>query len=156
MSLIEAIWSMEEEGELLLWAERKVVETNAETHYPLLNSEEYYPYSLNADELTEKLTSLEVDNISLRDIKLYLPVKEDRIINRNFAHSADIIEKRLFKIKASAFDALDAINILTSVSESEEGEIKLSDSFLFWREVSKLVLELLTKGQYLPGISRRK
>ena len=46
----------------------------------------------------------------------------------------------------------EAVNLLTYSPPSIPDALKYGDSFRFWREVSKLLLEMLTRGRFLPSV----
>jgi len=97
----------------------------------------------------------EPDCASYREI--LLPAKEEAPLStpRLFeteARNGNKLQKWL--IPVFVLDPLPALGLLTSLPRTSPSGLVLDQSLLFWVEASKLLLELLTRGQFLPVMLR--
>jgi len=172
LRLWQAAWNTS--GNLFLWGESR---EPAIAHLGTLSAKniefsEYdasesgprlHPFALPIESLVRDLKAMEIEASSVGTISLTLPTISDlpdrppRYLQNDggvFDSSNARPNARLgtWEAPAISLDTLDAIAFLTSFpSELPEG-LRLDDSVRFWREASKLLLDLLTRGRFLPGL----
>ena len=86
------------------------------------------------------LSSLEVQIANVQ--KIYLKSPEAGGFNEKEVDSISI-------------EPIEAINLLTLDWKNLSSTLDVSDTFLFWREAAKLLLELLSKGRFLPSLVKK-
>ncbi len=154
MYFFQAVWSIQ--GNLFLWAET-----------PLSNKGETdssdLPSAVSEEKLTEILKELDVDFSKIEKIYLKIPLIENQVLlsskvsNNLLAlenKSKQEIPIKEFSVPAAVLSPLDAINFLTSFIQNDNLPARIDKTVTYWRELSKFVLELLTKGYFLPGMNK--
>lgn len=156
MYLLQGTW--ERSGRLLLWAERRDDRSAAAaaeaTHEPQGRA---HPACLPDDEVVGILEQLDVEGAVPVLATLELPQSNGRPLVspslRNDADPQDLSWGR-FSVPAVALPPLDAIAFLTSVPPQLPRGGRTDGSVLFWRETTKLLLELLARGAFIPTLAR--
>ena len=96
----------------------------------------------NISLIESALNSLEVQVANTQKIYLKLPE----------ANGENYIET---ETDCLCIETVEAINLLTLDWKNLSSSLEVADTFLFWREASKLLLELLAKGKFLPSLQRK-
>ncbi|MCB0324734.1 MAG: DEAD/DEAH box helicase, partial [Bdellovibrionales bacterium] len=164
MKLWQAAWDLS--GFLLVWGEASTV-----TPVDDALDREWHPRAVPAEELSRVLSELEYEfteetilvqlpsdstgPVAPPRLRQYLPdlwqtLDEAEEPSGEDAHLA------LWTFPAVRLAPLEALRFLTSVAGELPEGIRLDDSVAFWREAVKLLLELLARGRYLPGLVRKE
>ncbi len=170
MRIWQAAWNTD--GNLHLWGESR---EPAITHLASLkgNAEQSegstdtsgdqqaptHPFAISVETIQADLEELEYEATSSGTISVTLPTlggMPDRpprfrsdLLDTNGTETARL---GLWNVPAVGLDTLEAIAFLTSLPSELPQSLRLGDSVLFWREASKLLLDLLTRGRFLPGL----
>ena len=177
MRLWQATWDVS--GSLLIWGES--LSSNPFVPEPEAVIDEtgtqHHPFACPSEELLNDAAALEIQNATACEIALLLPTVDGKpSLSPKFAKSADFespsgsdqfsqqnadaqhtdagIPLNTWHTPAICLQPVDALSFLTAIpGELPEG-LWLDDSIEFWKETSKLVLELLTRGRFLPRVER--
>lgn len=147
MKVWQAAW---DSSALYLWGERSTVHARADGEHP---------FALAASEMAAELATLELDPGEECSITLHLPSADAPFLSPHLAASAgeQNIEPGVLKpwrVSALQYDPLRAVNFLSSIPN--ELPARPDDSLLFWVECTKLLLELLCRGRFLPSVARKE
>ena len=156
MRIWHAIWDSDR-GDIVLWGEKsfqteEIFPSPEDPGFPL------HPALASFEEMRADLGSFEIEDFEEAEALLILPtfdgipVSSHRFKDRGKFESGPRPELANWRVTGLRLKAHDAINMLTFVPNSMPEGLKLGSSFLYWREVSKLLLELLTRGRFLPGV----
>lgn len=139
---------------LLLWGETQIDSDNSLVNPP----HNLHPQCCSEELLRQDLEAFEIDAEESRLEIFQLPTSADApLLSPNLRFDSSIPEDtefRSWQIPCLILKPEDALNLLTYIPPSMPEGLVLDESFLYWREVSKLTLELLTRGRFLPGITR--
>jgi len=144
MRVWQATWDGSKQ-ELVLWAEGKS-KSDASGH----------PYALRGEQLLSDIAVWELE-AEIREIELELPtIAEGPCLSPKLAASESPDEPRVetWKTPAIALKPLEAFFFLSTTPERLPEGMIFDHSVLFWREATKFLLDLLTRGRFLPNISR--
>ena len=140
-------------GELILWAE----DVSRAATSPSGNE---HPFACSHETLEADLDAIEVFADRTIDVHVLYPT-DDRGPIPSPQHSHQDEEARLrnaslqaWSVPALAFDPLPGIGFLTSLPEEMPQGIRIDDSVLYWLEATKLLLDVMTSGKFLPNLSR--
>lgn len=157
MKLLQAHWDAT--GWLILWGES--AQRFPEERLPGDESAKH-PFACSREELEDGLIPLEIGYDRQDEIQILLPSDDYGPLAspRFFTAKSDTITGRLrlerWNVPALFFGPLNALTLLTSISSRTSSPMKYDDSVSFWLEVTKFVLELLTRGRFVPGIHEEK
>jgi SNF2 family DNA or RNA helicase len=148
MFVIQATW---QNNQLLLWAEstRKTVKHENNMH----------PLSATSEELRQALSHFEIEHANQTIITAYLPsddlgpVPSPRLYMDRTPSDNNDIHLQAWTIEATSLEPVNALIFLTSIPQELPHGIKLDDSVYFWLEATKLLLELLTRGRFIPSVA---
>jgi len=140
-------WEAGQRG-LLLWGEQDSPSSLPERH----------PYAISHEALRADLAPWEVSADEVV-ISLMLPSIGGAPLLSPRLKKADENEFREATLTAARFPALflepvQALLFLSSSPDEISPEIEFDDSVAFWREVTKLLLDMLTRGRYVPNTIR--
>ncbi len=154
MRLWQATW--DNSGELLIWGECVSSEDS-----PLKsNLGRIHTYSCSNEQLLADLNLLEFEPDGSREIELLLPTDDSGVLTSPHLilpeerTQTGKIRLEPWKVPALYFKPLPALAFLTSLPPTLPPGLKFDESLRFWLEATKLVLELLTRGRFIPGISQ--
>ena len=159
MRLWQATW--DPNGQLLLWGETARLEhTDQQDRPEASDAVPLHPHACSVPQLRKDLEVFDIPDAVEHELLISIPSTDEGPI-----HSPGLLvetqnpsntppELRVWRVPALRFAARDAVNLLTYRPPSTPVGLKMDDSFCFWREASKLLLELLTRGRFLPGIAR--
>lgn len=179
MYLLQAAW--EREGRLLLWAERGTASPDAAQSSPPADGGQSetgsadsaqegipsHPNALSESELRSIFAELELEGLHPASLILELPTRKGAPLVSPQLRTADGRLPRAeegspltwgrWNVPALSASPLTAVYVLSSLPEAlpadSFGTAGRSDgSVLYWREATKLLLELLAKGAFLPGL----
>lgn len=156
MRLWQATWEVG--GQLLLWGEtlhpdpQTVPEQDAAL--PL------HPRVCTVEQLSADLEAFEVEQVIADELLISLPgsaeapLSSPRLPQDIPAQDEPRQTLHLWRVPAVRLHPQDAMNVLTYIPPTMPAGLKMDDSFGYWREASKFLLELLTRGRFLPGVQR--
>ena len=153
MRLWQATWN-NTSHRLLLWAETQFdIESDDSQHSVAL-----HPNCCKFETLRKDLDAFDIEAEEESYQTFYLPSHEQQpLLSPNLRLTSEIpdeVEFESWHVPCLILTPGDALNLLTyNPPEIPEG-LRFDESFLFWREASKLVLELMTRGRFLPGVTR--
>ncbi len=154
MRVLHACWNLD--GKLIIWGESK--EKFLSTAKDRSSVGDLHPFCLGHDQLVNDLDSLEFDpdekglsSVCLPS-KLNLPLPSPEL---NSEESYEDGQINRWKIECLELEPLSTVAFLTSIPDELPEDIRLGDSFSFWVESSKLLLDLLAHGRFLPLLSRQ-
>lgn len=154
MRIWQATWNPRTPTEFLIWAETKNQNHASDKH----------AFACSKESLLADLDSLGYEPDAVKSIQLYLPSSAKRPLTSKRLlqndESDQIIDEspelKVWEVDALSLEPLTALSLLTSIPSELPDGLRLDDSFMFWIEATKLSLELLTRGRYLPGIIREQ
>lgn len=175
MRLWQGTWSLA--GELLIWGGRSdaglhrqrlagLAEPAAETTTLSAAGEssarpvEPHPFAVEHEQLQADLSAFEIEPSALRFIQLYLPtdslgpLPSPHLLGPSGYEPADEPQLVRWEVPALALRPPEAIDLLASLPQRQIEDVRYDQSIRYWVEVAKLLLELLTRGRFVPGISR--
>lgn len=120
-----------------------------------------HPFAASSAQLIEDLDRMEFEPDSQREVEVILPcdsrgpLSSERLLSAREVERAVKFERAGFVVPALVLDATPAIGFLSSLPTETMSGIVLDDSINFWREVTKLLLELLSRGSFLPTVQLR-
>lgn len=161
MRVYQALWD-ENRSALLLWGEwTKLVRTVDENSLLEALEEEVssslHPFSVPQELMAQDLEALGLENYSAETVQMYLPsfatyplYSPHHRLSKNFQEGE--IDFLPWEIPVLRIGTLEALYFLSSLSLEPRPGVLLDDSLLYWVEVVKLLLELLTRGRFIPGL----
>ena len=159
MIVLQAAWAST--GKLYVWGEKTGGAPSPEFDAQAVSHA--HPFAAASDELREALDLLggfEPDEEET--ITVLLPTSGNAPLSspKLRAGDADLTGEEevvllQWEIPALSFASVPALSMLTSLPGQLPAGVRLDHSFQFWREPSKLLLELLTRGRFLPGLQRK-
>lgn len=179
MKALQSLWSLS--GELFVWAEF-ATQDNAqlldEAHNRRHSSQHItsdicldatdsppapamHPFSWHTSNLGDYCEQAGCDAFRETFIDLYIPTDDfgpllsPRLVTATDFPRRGPVELRPWRIPAISLDPYSSINFLTSLPSDAVPGLILDDSLLFWLEATKLVLELLTRGRFLPSLQNQ-
>lgn len=162
MKILEAHWSPK--GHLLVWGEDEARASIAGQAKETAKTGRVRPHprAMPIQQL-EKIFGDEPEIIAdgARIVEMFLPTVADAplatsSIGRNAAASEQAdFELAPWSLPALLFKPLSALFFLTSLPSQLPAGVKLDHSMIYWLEAAKLLLELLCKGKFVPGIERQ-
>ncbi|MDD2943673.1 MAG: DEAD/DEAH box helicase [bacterium] len=111
----------------------------------------------NLERLRQIVESLEAEADGESILSLTLPAQKGIVspsvmtTEHNFQEAFGLGFQQVETLK---FDVLSALALLSSLPSPLPPQVQISDSFIFWIEATKFLLELLTKGRFLPLLER--
>ena len=142
---------------LVLWAESgSAYEASLESEV----SDTNHPFAADIEKLTSDLDELQFDPDSTTTLDLVLPTIDGRPLPST--HLVRVLEKdsvasqvslAKWQVPALVLEPTPAISFLSSIPKELPFGIFLDDSVYYWVESTKLLLELLSRGRFLPGIN---
>lgn len=157
MQLWQATWDTS--GNLSLWAEKsEIIESVLDQSAPV--EDENHPFTLAHEKLEAFLLENDFEFFEKSIVKIVLPSSEDypippfRLPLKSNPPLQSELSFKTWHIPVLLVDPLDCVNFLSTDASVDSGSIRFDQSVQFWRECTKLLLEILAAGKYLPGISR--
>ncbi len=149
MNLIQASWSPD--GRLFVWGESgtKFATSNASTlvHPSAMSIEELLAYIAEFELIAEGTDEVELalpsDNIG--------PLVSPRLYGVADGRPAGEVKLVKWRVPSVQLGPLDALLFLTSLPQ-QTSNTKCDDSVYYWLEATKLILELLAHGRFLPTL----
>jgi hypothetical protein len=168
MRLWQAIWvprspnaETPDAGSFFIWAESaRRYDSLKESTLSTENQISAHPFACSLEELNADLSALESFPDTEKEITLLLPsdslgpLASPKLGVRDRFEREDEISLKKWTVPAIELSALPALALLTSIPKQLPQGLRIDDSFTFWIEVTKLALELLTRGSFIPGIKR--
>ena len=140
-------WEAGQRG-LLLWGEQGSSNSDSE----------FYPHAVSHQDLRADLAPWEVsaDDVSLSLLVPSIngtPLLSPRLQK---AEENEYREATLTSVRYPALflDPIQALLFLSSSPSEVSPNVEFDDSVAFWREVTKLLLDMLTRGRYVPNTIR--
>lgn len=165
MRLLQATWDLN--GSLLVWGEqtRTASASAAPAQDPEGDWKERplgpHPFACSFAQLSADLNELGFAPAEQREIDIFLPSDKygpwhsaKLLSDDEFERNGDTVLE-LWQVPAAVLDPVTALTLLTSLPHQLPAGLKLDDSIKYWREPTKLVLELLSHGRFVPGVIRR-
>jgi len=161
MQLWQATW--DSSGNLALWAEQSELVESAISN-PNENTEEQreHPFAVSHETLEGFLKENDFEFFERANLKLTiptannLPVIPGRLPAKKKLPISDVLSFNSWLTPVLLVDPIDTINFLSTEISLGNEAIRVDQSVLFWRECTKLLLELLAKGKFLPIINREE
>ena len=178
MRVIQGAWSLK--SGLYLWGEdglqsllteelippqfpsNPISHTNGEntSHYKITGRDcvASHPRALSHECLIQSLEKNGLDNYSIGSLHLLVPCSANEMplpsprLLLNESNADPFTHWQTFSSPALYLDPLSAISFLTAPWAELPHGLCFDHSLLFWVECSKLLLELLTRGMFLPTI----
>lgn len=147
----QSIWNIN--SGLYLWIESQ--KPNNE-----MTVEGHLPSATNKEKLEEILKEAEIYFTEIEKISIKIPTLDNsalissKVTNNTLNVEPKNAHYKEYLIDAAKLNPLDTISYLTSFSPSDALHTKADNTVIYWREVCKFILELLTKGHFLPGIKK--
>lgn len=159
MRIWQAAWSSRD-SQLVLWAESGQRFSSWWTGVSASVLSEH-PFAAAEGQLLEDLERMQFSPDGSGGAEVVLPADDRgplasaRLLPAREAERGGNIEHRSFVVPALFLDAAPAIGFLSSLPSEALPGIVLDDSVTFWREATKLLLELLSRGSFLPTVQAR-
>ena len=156
MRLWQAVWTTS--GDFLIWGE-------SQERYKNLKEDpasDLHPYCCTSEQLVTDLDLLEFDPDETKEITVFLPTSSGvPTPSPKLAHITDFehqAEEKLqpWKVNALRFDPLSVVALLSSLPHELPLGLRLEDSFRVYVESTKLLLDLLAHGRFLPTLAREE
>ena len=156
MHLLEAAWDTK--GRFLVWAEcsnhlHNIIKSTKDNQ-----ENQEHPFACSQQELNKIFETLDFEPDSEDKVEILLPSNESHPLPSPSLVGFEELE-RTFNIQLSKWrvpvcvlEPVAALGFLTSLPKTLPQGISLDDSVLFWLEATKLNLDLLTRGRFLPGM----
>ena len=139
---------------LLLWGEHRPKFLGASALPP----DSVHPFACSAEQIRSDLGLMDFEPGEELPATLFLPtapggspVPSSQLLP---LHDETRYPLRKWTVPAIAFEAADALNLLSSFPAELPRGLRLGDSVLFWIEATKFLLDLLTRGRFIPGLER--
>ena len=162
MNIAHTIWDTR--GHLLLWGEKIADYRDTPNPNSEISSNEeitHHPFAFSSEELSSKYEELDLlaeATTTTVFLPTYsntpLPSVNDPVVSSTLAQSDEEVIYKEWRVPALALDPIDTLNFLTLPASELPQDMHRSHSTTFWREATKLLLEFLTRGRFLPGIQR--
>ncbi|MDR2338350.1 MAG: DEAD/DEAH box helicase [Deltaproteobacteria bacterium] len=121
----------------------------------------FHPYTCSQTQIEYDINSLEFSASSYKIIEQLVPSDEQGpfvspllLSSRSIDNSTSLVMKK-WATDAACFDPFSTAYFLTSF-QSRLSEFSISlrfdQSVLFWLEMTKFILDLITRGKFIPGI----
>ena len=162
MRVLQAGWDIS--GELIIWGESaRGIDLEKGIHETHREGNELadHPFSSSKELLEEDLDLLEFDADGYRTAEIYLPsddigpLASPRLLALRERETKGELRLERWSMPTAFLEAAPALAFLTSIPEELPAGLILGDSFKFWLEATKLQLDLLTRGRFVPGIVRK-
>lgn len=152
---LNGLWS--KSGRLHIWAENSSSISASGALADNDDNTQIYPFACPQEQLNTLLEQLEYEADGQEDIALFLPVTAHAAIPSGelfdqITNETDISLKA-FSVPSVFLDCIPALGLLTAIPSNGDAGFRAAASLRYWIEVTKLTLELLTKGKFLPGVS---
>ncbi|MCB0345964.1 MAG: DEAD/DEAH box helicase [Bdellovibrionales bacterium] len=160
MRVWQAAWD-NRSSQLVLWAESGSIFSEWWRSGAECAGGVAHPFAASEAQLVDDLDRMEFEPDERRQIEIILPADDRGPLSSKRLLAARDIERgeeraqRTFIVPALVLDATPAIGFLSSLPSEALSGILLDDSLNFWREVTKLLLELLSRGSFLPTVQSR-
>jgi SNF2 family DNA or RNA helicase len=150
----EAFWDTESRC-FCLWAESG--DDYAEVRKAERRSGTAHPFAASSETLEHYLRDAEIEQLEAKEFELFLPTVDGiPLCSPKFRLSSsgteEEVRRQAWQVPVLALPPLEAILFLSSPSEPAQSALRLDDSVAFFREVTKLCLDLLTRGRFVPGL----
>ena len=154
MHLLQAIWNTN--GTLSIWGEDslKYLHLSKEN----LEKSTRHPFCCDTYQIRKDIDSLGFEADEEQSISIYLPTSDQiPISSPKLSISEDIVHRtnailQIWQTSSVCLQTDNAMFFLASLPSEFPQGLKVDFSVKFWREVLKLVLELLSKGRFLPHL----
>ncbi len=167
MKLIQASWS--EVGALLLWGEGLDVKSPGEDKPGRkLNYSQAQPlaHALPLQTLQVFMLLVEQHAAEAQLAQLWLPSQSGRPLASpriralsepavDYEADTDSVQLDAWTVPALVLNPLTALDLLSALPGLPTPGFKLDDSVKYWIELTKLLLDLLSRGRFLPGIAHQ-
>ncbi len=173
MRVLQATWDFSES--LLIWGESArsamdLTTSHGETEETAFRSRieqmpdapRRHPFSCSLAELNSDLDAFEVQTREDTLLVLHLPTDEIGPIPSPQLYPARELPREgkshlaLWSVPAVKLPPVEALLFLTSIPKELLPGLKLDHSVSYWLEATKFVLELLTRGRFIPGLIRQR
>lgn len=174
MHIWQATWNLNHRaGEFLIWGENQVPSDTPFKQTSQISDQRevvpVHPFACSWEQLEKDLSLFDVIPHDHRFITITWPVNDQGPISSPkfitghhlpTSQSPNICPLEPVTFPALALDPLSALSVLTILpdnfilSENFSPGFQFDDSTLYWVEVTKFLLELLTRGSFLPGLIR--
>lgn len=155
MQTWQAVWDTR--GQLLLWIEdADAVRASSDNNLQVAR----FPYAIEADELLRAAEAqFELDGFETKNIELFIPTLDRSPmtagdVTRFAATDGEGVTLEEWSLPVLVLPALDAYAFLSSIPLNPPEGMSYGDSLRYWREATKFLLDLLTRGRFLPELSR--
>ena len=166
MRLWQATWDLG--GSLLIWGEEssraRLAKSQRESaaHISSLDrrSTPLHPFCCSSEELAEDLASLSSSASETQERSVFLPSYEHApapspmLLQSHEGQAGSDLRLRPWRVPVLCLSPLASLHLLTSLPKQNPHGLRLDDSFQFWVEATKLLLDLLARGRYLPAMLR--
>lgn len=166
MAVLHALWHTGEGGKCYIWGERS--QLTRDIALPAQGKVRPHPFSLLATELDTQLTEMLGSSIrkGFPDVLALLlpsssrsPLPSPQLLLETPIEARSTPQLRGWLVEALCFDAASACDLLLSLPErppsSEDYNAYGSDT-RFWMCASRLALELMQRGSFLPSLHLRE
>lgn len=150
------IWQLlwDPTGQFFLWGEGAVRTESADTSGPGITGRAH-PCACPTAELAQQLSTIELEADEATSIVVRVPSQNGQPLSPPQLKSAQgTITLESWEVPALKFAPLPGLGFLTSLPHQAPDGVRYGDSLRFWVEASKFMLELLSRGRFLPGINR--
>jgi len=147
MHIWQACWGLDRR--LYLWAENsRLAETPAGP-----GTDSFHPFCASAEDLRAVCELVEFEPDGEANIELEVPSNEGKPqFSLQATHSTTVDNPSCWEVAAVYFETLSTISFLTSLPHEPPKGMRYGDSFLFWLESTKFLLELLARGRFVPDL----
>lgn len=159
MQVWQVSWVID--GRLLIWGEHTGRAEAALSSPSTGDGERRHPFALLPDEIARQLAPLELAPGEHGAALLSLPsanecpAPSERLLLQHRPLNDGPVPLQSWEVPVLAFEPLDAVYLLSSLPSTPPPGVRFDDSVLFWVEATKLLLELLSRGRFLPGMQLR-
>ena len=160
MKLWQATWDLS--GKLVLWAARSARNADPSQFGSSTPAIRPLPGAVSSTELAETLEELGYPPDGFESVEIKLPVDFKGCVDspRQFSEESplenEVLQLQSFSVEAAYFSPAPAISFLTSLPQHPPSGNGFDNSVMYWVDATKLLLEFLTRGRYLPSITARE
>lgn len=161
MRLWQALWTTS--GNFYIWGEsQEKFEAFANKNSSTSDSNSH-PFCLSHEELEEDLDNLQFDPDDKCEISIWLPSEGEanqapqpspRLASLSDHEVSSGPKLKSWKVSALKLEPLSTVAFLSSIPKEIPEGLKLEDSFRTWVTATKLLLDMLAHGRFLPTIAR--
>jgi SNF2 family DNA or RNA helicase len=153
MNFLQALWDPSNSGQLYVWSANQNKTATALADQTPSN----YAFSSSKNELVHIFEQLDFEPDSYNSVTLHLPAffgfQHEEVSSTDTTNSEPMVVGS-YEVTCATFDPTSAVSFLTSLPTNLPSGVSLGGSIKFWIECTKLLLELMTQGKFLPGMRK--